>query len=262
MGFFKKDKNTVGNKFIKEEAMLKLNKMSRLNGTEAIDFITNECIKWYLNEIPSQTSRSNLKDMWINGINTIITNIAIEKESLLSIFFWTRALEYYKLYSNKIGDKAKLVSYMHMDLNYVAHFAESKELIGLVSCIRKELNLSGYIELEYNISRIMLGNIFNNMEFKETWGWNNYSVNIIENIVPNYYYGWKYSGSLMTTGAPILSLHNGTDLKNIYNNSNSPFECCYNNLTQNGRIYIHDFADMYNSNDDLFYITKPEYWSL
>jgi len=137
---------------------------------------------------------------------------------------------------------------------------------------KEKLNLvPEYLELEFNISKYMLGSMFDDVDFKKTWGWYGFTANIIETITPNYYCSWedlsRYTmfrsmSSTCTLGVPITSNYKSSDLNKFYKNSKSPFECCYNWIKLNARSSFSNFENMYNSEDDLFYITKQKFWYL
>jgi len=249
-----------GAKNFEKNAINKLKQINEINRERKIEFLTNECINWFLDNSPAKTS--NKENSWIKietvyFTNTLINNIIIEKESVLALYFWERALELNKLYVNEIGDKAIILSCMNMDLNYVVHFAKSKELIGLVSCIRKDINLSKENkDIEYNITRIMLGKIFEDYEFKDASGWQKYQAAINNNIIPNYYFSWKDNNNLLYTAPiPIFDERRKSDLMSDIENSDSPYIRCLKFLNTTEQSLIFSI----NESDPLFYITKPEY---
>jgi hypothetical protein len=255
----------LGVKRFEKKSINKLKYINKIKSEKKIEFITNECINWFLDNSPLKTPNSFMENSWIEiepvlFTNSLINNIIIEKESVLALYFWERATEFHKLYVNNIGDKTINVSCMNMDLNYVVHFAKSKELIGLVSCLRKDLNLSKENkEIEYNISRIMLGKIFEDNEFKMASGWQEYVADINNNIIPNYYYSWKDNNNLLyTVGIPIFD-EIKSDLMFDIINSDNPYIRCLKKLSSREQYLIFSFNETDNANNSLFYITKPEY---
>jgi len=157
-------------KSLESEALKRLNKAREYSWEEKIDFLTSQCINWYLDKISYKSVISLLSygDNWITVKNVTIGSTNIEVESILALYLFERVCELHKKYLNERGYKFDLLFCMNMDFNYVLHFALSNELIGLFSCKRiNQLPAKGGIIIEMNIAKKLLG--YQNVDYKNAF---------------------------------------------------------------------------------------------
>jgi hypothetical protein len=238
VGIFEKFEEKAKEK-LRVNAVEKLRKARQLSAVEKINFLS-EAILWLALKDPYsiQAWDSNYTIGDLKYLNTNVKN-----ESIIALYLFERGLAFQQLYHQQIGNKREIAPYSHLDFNFSLHYAVSNELIGLISCARREQPLDkNSLNIEYHIAKEMLGK--NNVDFIRCWA--NFQPSERGKILPNYYFVMDSDpNTLITLPVPVEDYEDIKSIREYYRSSHPIMESLLSLRIQGMNQYANYIEDKF-----------------